>query len=37
MKDNEVRNGTLSDIRRGDYAVFRMRTSVPFEIFVYKQ
>lgn len=31
---NEVATGTLQDIRPNDYAVFRMRTSVPFEIFV---
>lgn len=34
---DEVRTGSLQDIRPNDYAVFRMRTSVPYEIFVIRE
>ena len=33
----EVRSGSLQDIAEGDYIVLRMRTSVPYEIFVIKK
>lgn len=35
--NNEIRAGSLQDIAAGDYVVLRMRTSVPYEIFVYKK
>lgn len=33
----EIRMGTLQDVDEGDYLVFRMRSSVPKEIFVIKE
>ena len=35
--NNEIRAGSLQDIAAGDYIVLRMRTSIPYEIFVYKK
>lgn len=35
--EEEIRTGTLQDVDEGDYLVFRMRTSVPQEIFVIKE
>lgn len=36
-EEDEVRAGTIRDIENGDYVVLRMRSSLPFEIFVIKQ
>ena len=36
-EENDVRAGTIRDIEERDYVVLRMRSSLPFEIFVIKQ
>ena len=35
--NDEIRQGAVADITSGDYVVLRMRSSVPYEVFVIKQ
>jgi len=35
--EHEIRSGTLQDLAAGNYVLFRNRSSVPYELFIYKR